>query len=64
MSDSSQSEIVPPSPRRLRPAWIDWAWLALAAAVVVVMVVGCLRADRSFWRLACEHSYSLSSQRA
>lgn len=50
--------------QRPRPKWIDWAWLAFAAVVVVAMVIGYLRAGRAFWRLACEHSSSPSSQRA
>jgi hypothetical protein len=51
----------PPHPR---PAWIDWAWLAFAALLVVATVVGFLRAGRPFWHLAREHSHGLSSQRA
>jgi hypothetical protein len=30
----------------------SWVWLGLAAAVVVVLVFGFLRAGRSFWKLS------------
>jgi hypothetical protein len=63
MSQPLNDDALQPVPE-LPPTWTTWAWLALAAVVVVAMVFGCLHAGRPFWHLACEHSSSLLSLRA